>query len=76
MYKNIKKGDPLEIKYIHIISEKTPIKIRKIFGLCTNIKKSKTNPVLTLKIILLNEIITLSFCINSPLILKINKVTI
>ena len=73
---NIKKGDSISIEYINILSEKTPIKKKVLYGLCTKIKKSKTNPIITLKMILLNETITFGFCLYSPLILKIKKIKI
>lgn len=71
---NIKKNDLISIEFINILSDKLPIKKKKITGLCIKYKKSYTNPTINLKLLVLNEYINFIFSLKSPLILKIIKI--
>lgn len=67
----LKKNQLITIEFIGIVSKK--LKKKKITGVCTKIKNSKTAKTITIKVIILREPVSFTFILNSPLILKIER---
>lgn len=71
-YYLLKKYQAFEIEFFTFVG--TLLKKKKIAGLCTNIKKSSTNPSFTIRAQILNETVEFTFLLKSPLIRNIKKI--